>query len=714
MIINNQIPEAQVSQNVIQNKIGVDRNNIDFITTLLTSNLYSKPLESFIRETIANGLDAQIEAGNTNKPLLLLLEMNTYSSYISSNSKARCTITVRDYGTGISPERFESIYKNIGSSTKRDSNDYIGAFGIGRFSCLSVSDSAEIISYYNGKKYFYLMYKDGQSINIDLANVSDTTEPNGLSVSVKTEATIDEIRISLYKIQFFKNVHVTAITNNADIEYIVADFNNRKVYEYNNFVVGKEEFMKKLGPQIKMGAVLYDVPDNSVLNKLNTKSLILNLPMGSIDITPSRESIQISKRTSSVVTDTYINAVKELSALVEQSLLLETDSLMDYCYKYGIGHDAILVNKLFYVDTSDVKNIDYDRGTIKGNKIPKGFHKYMESLWNRGTDESAIYKAVNSSIKTVRYFYRHLIKSSGIITIKEDRLKKITLDYYINRVAVNRSIPHYLISSQNWESMKMDYKYGFADESSWFGVDPCAELFVKCLDIRQLKNSDVPKDFKPNQKQCVASDTIKMRVYNGYGFEICTYSKEKLAKLLDNKRGRGIIVYGKHERDDSIYKSVARTFQTGYYVHDLIVVTFTESDLKKYPIVTQQFINVTDFIYKKHKYVNKCIEKYLITKNFVVKDIPLYDEFTKEYKKCYYEETEFFLHLIDIYKANNWINQEVIDRYKLTEEELEIVAYKRKITNNPEKYSNFAAIRKFGIKQTTRIIQQNGKHYYKW
>lgn len=111
--------EADYIGDVQENRVGIDRENIDFITTLLTSNLYSKPLESFLRETIANAYDSHVEAGS-NEYILLVITRTGYNEF---------TISIRDYGVGLSPERFDQIYKNIGSSTKRDSNDYIGAFG---------------------------------------------------------------------------------------------------------------------------------------------------------------------------------------------------------------------------------------------------------------------------------------------------------------------------------------------------------------------------------------------------------------------------------------------------------------------------------------------------------------------------------------------------------------------------------------------------------
>lgn len=101
-------------------KTTIDIENLDFIATLLSSNLYSNPEASFIREIVSNGWDSQVEANNTDSPLIVRIKYNNNYSY---------NITIRDYGTGLSKEDFERIYCKIGTSTKRNSNDFLGCFG---------------------------------------------------------------------------------------------------------------------------------------------------------------------------------------------------------------------------------------------------------------------------------------------------------------------------------------------------------------------------------------------------------------------------------------------------------------------------------------------------------------------------------------------------------------------------------------------------------
>lgn len=114
MIINRDESEVAVLGEVQKYKVGIDERNINHIVTILSSNLYSHPMQSFLRETVSNAIDSHLEAG-VDEPIIITITDQD--------------ISIRDFGTGISPERFQEIYTNIGSSTKRQSNNYIGSFG---------------------------------------------------------------------------------------------------------------------------------------------------------------------------------------------------------------------------------------------------------------------------------------------------------------------------------------------------------------------------------------------------------------------------------------------------------------------------------------------------------------------------------------------------------------------------------------------------------
>ncbi len=121
MIINTKQSDIQVIGDIQEFKTSIDPKNLEYITTLLSSNLYSAPEKSFIREIVSNAWDSHVEAKTTDIPVIIRFK--------EDNNTFRWEITIRDFGTGISPQRFQEVYCNIGSSTKRESNEFIGGFG---------------------------------------------------------------------------------------------------------------------------------------------------------------------------------------------------------------------------------------------------------------------------------------------------------------------------------------------------------------------------------------------------------------------------------------------------------------------------------------------------------------------------------------------------------------------------------------------------------
>ena len=208
MILESNKSEVITVGDVKENAVRIDSHNIEHIVALLSTNLYSHPEESFLRETISNAIDSTIEAGS-NEPVIL-----KFSKCASDNSLF--TVTIRDYGTGISPERFEEIYLSIGASTKRESNEYLGCFGIGRFSCLACSDAATIKSYYNGIEYCYLMIRNGSKINIDLLYQNATEEHNGVEISINIDSLWD-FKNAISSLIYFPNLYIDTSSLNYNV-----------------------------------------------------------------------------------------------------------------------------------------------------------------------------------------------------------------------------------------------------------------------------------------------------------------------------------------------------------------------------------------------------------------------------------------------------------------------------------------------------------------
>ncbi len=93
--------------------------NIGKLYGILFKQIYRKPKESIVREITSNCFDSHIEA-KVSDAVVIKIKEDDGGWYISFN----------DYGVGLSPQRINDIYLAPGESTKTNTNDQIGQFGL--------------------------------------------------------------------------------------------------------------------------------------------------------------------------------------------------------------------------------------------------------------------------------------------------------------------------------------------------------------------------------------------------------------------------------------------------------------------------------------------------------------------------------------------------------------------------------------------------------
>lgn len=308
-------------------KTSIDPKNLEYITTLLSSNLYSDPEQSFIREIVSNAWDSHVEANTTDTPVIIRFKNDNYNK----------SITIRDYGTGLSPERFAEVYCNIGSSTKRESNDFIGGFGIGKYSSLACSNTVYITSYYNNIAYYYVMVKSGNSITTNLLREQPTTEKNGVEVTIRNISNIRPYENALDYIVFFPNVYIDGI-----VHYL----NDTQLKRFKNFAVSSRSITHKL----LLGNVLYPcnlklLPKDveAFLNTLSYTGIVIKFDIGELSITPNRENVIYTSDTVDKISFRVREAKKELLEMVSKKLSKDYQNLEEYykCFSRSLWYNPI-------------------------------------------------------------------------------------------------------------------------------------------------------------------------------------------------------------------------------------------------------------------------------------------------------------------------------------------------------------------------------------
>jgi len=322
---------------------------------ILSSGLYSNKILAVIRELSCNAYDAHVEAGKADVPIEVYLP-NTL----------RPTFTVKDFGTGLSDyqirggyaltgstkvimsledgaklideyekqaaknpktkppsiERKNGLYNSYFESTKQDSNDFIGALGLGSKSPFSLVSSFSVESRVGGTKRLYTAFVDEQGMpSIALVGESSTTEPNGMTVSMAVKQDdifrfASEAQQALMYFNPYPIVRGTANFAPLPLEYIT---------QGKNWGIRPSLRTNWDGARVIQGNVAYPL-DAKQLTQHTTDKMVnaflclavdINVPIGAVDVAASRESLQYNAYTIDSLLKIINEAVGELGTVIQ-------------------------------------------------------------------------------------------------------------------------------------------------------------------------------------------------------------------------------------------------------------------------------------------------------------------------------------------------------------------------------------------------------------
>ncbi len=309
---------------------------------LLSSGLYTNKIQAVIRELSCNAADAHVLNSNQKTAFDVKLPNRLDSQFY-----------VRDYGPGLSDDGVMNLYTTYFESTKSESNDFTGGFGVGSKSPFAYTDMFTVESIHNGVKRIYTAYTDdnGEPKIVRLGDAEPTNAPSGLSVGfpVKPEDFVQFEREAMTVLRWF-DVPVrlqgtpTPLKSWKD-EPTVLDTprvamlgnwsNNRPHFERT----ARTTIAGKLGT-IVMGNVHYPVPLHACLEQVPeaqwfaAQPAIFKVPVGAVSVAASREALAFDKTTQTamqgIIQDAFRDMAQAVWAKIGKSLNASTASLADH------------------------------------------------------------------------------------------------------------------------------------------------------------------------------------------------------------------------------------------------------------------------------------------------------------------------------------------------------------------------------------------------
>lgn len=342
-------------------EMSVDAASMAHVMSILT-DLYSNPKLAVVREYSTNALDSHIAAGVT-KPIEVSLP-NGMSPFFK----------VRDYGVGLNVEDIRNVYSKYGASTKRATNEQVGMLGLGCKSALTYTQQFTVRSVKDGQLALVAISRTETGSGVmEIVHTAETDELNGVEISIPVNRGDDFRSVANDFFRFWEPG--TVLVDGQEPEH----FSGLDLGNEITLVKGMDR------DYVVMGNVAYRVAtDNALYNRYSSYrsfGIVAQVPIGSVNFTPSREDLHYTKHT--------IATLDDVRKTVEKSLLATIQADVD---TKSTHHEA----RLSVDEWRQMLGVRLDGMTYKGEAIPANLDIYITKYRPDGSRNSVnSYRGIN-------------------------------------------------------------------------------------------------------------------------------------------------------------------------------------------------------------------------------------------------------------------------------------------------------------------------------
>jgi len=322
---------AEYSNNVTTSEFSIKASAKAF--QILSDGLYSDKIKAIIRELACNAYDSHVEAGKKDIPFEVHLP-TAVSPYFS----------VKDYGVGLSHEQVTKIYTTYFESTKTDSDDYIGALGLGSKSPFSYTDNFTVTAIKDGQKNSYSAYINEHGVpSVARLASTDTVESNGVEVKFAVEDGNDISEFSSKAATVLKwfglqpvltggKIHISElhVVSTIDLGDRVSVINpNKSGIKGCHAIMGNIAYpvgTASLTESSLKKANISETDIKNIVNILKHETLLLKFGIGEIEFSASRESLSLTEKTIKAIADLIINVHTTFKDSIKKSLDIDNSS----------------------------------------------------------------------------------------------------------------------------------------------------------------------------------------------------------------------------------------------------------------------------------------------------------------------------------------------------------------------------------------------------